>query len=143
MARVTNKEFEIPKEFREHISTFGKDTAEVIEEQCEKVEKVVARLGISHTFSAVITDGDLAVSWKDYWREDRRAAKSVSDFPVTRKAGFDGVYRARPSSCPGRSCLPEESICIHLWTTWSPFSGLRSGAYSSTRTVTRMEAERW
>ena len=127
---AAKKEFEIPEEFFAGLSD---EVAKEVRELCSKVEKAVAELGISTEHSAVITDGDLSVSWRDYWEDASKAAKSVSCFHVTHRAGLDEVCRARPSSCPGRSWTPQESIYIHLWMTWSLSSGLRSGTYSTSK----------
>ena len=109
------KGFEIPKEFRDYLSSLknkeneeavkdeeavkneevvkneeavknevakNKKAVEAIEEQCAKIQELVVKLDISNKHSAVITDGDLAVSWRKYWDADRRTAKSVSDLLV-------------------------------------------------------------
>ena len=97
---AAKKEFEIPKEFLDGLSG---PAAEGIKKQCKEVETLVAKLGISNEHSAVITDGDLSISWRNYWKDESRAAKSVSRFLVTHEARLNEVCRARPSSCPGRS----------------------------------------
>ncbi|KAF9644543.1 hypothetical protein BDM02DRAFT_3190520 [Thelephora ganbajun] len=52
------------------------EAAEEIAELCKQVEEIVAQLDISDQCIAFVTDGDLAISWKDYWTKERRAAKS-------------------------------------------------------------------
>ena len=105
------KRFEIPKEFFDGLP---EEAAEGIKEQCKEVETLVAELGISNEHSAVITGGDLSISWRTYSEDASRAAESVSCFLVTHMVELDEVCRARPSSCPGRSRGTEESIYIHL-----------------------------
>ena len=132
---VKRKRFEIPEDFHTHVSSLrDQEAAKKIEELCKDIEKVVAELGISDQCTAFFTDGDLAISWKDYWKEERRAAKSVSRFEVIRNAVLKTVHRVHPSSCPGRSSMLKKTTCIRLWTTWSRASGFRSGVYFSTRT---------
>lgn len=60
-----------------------RETVGVIKDYCDKVKQLVARLGIPATHSAVITDGDPAVPWSDYWSAGRGLANLVSDLPVT------------------------------------------------------------
>ena len=101
---VKRKRFEIPEDFRTHLSSLQDQKAvKRIEELCEDIKNVVAELGISDQCTAFFTDGDLAISWKDYWKGERRAAKSVSRFEVIRDAVLKTVHRAHPSSCPGSS----------------------------------------
>ena len=103
---VKREKFEIPQSFRKSLSLLNKtNSKEVtkIRRLCREIEKVVAKLGISDQCTAFITDGDLAISWENYWTEERRAAKSVSRFEVIRNAVLNTVYRVHPSSCPGRS----------------------------------------
>jgi len=133
---VKRKKFEIPKAFENHLSLLqGQTMVDVIRGLCRKVEELVDKLGISDECIAFITDGDLAISWRDYWTEERQVTKSVSESPVAWKAAPDKVHRVRPSSCLGHSFTPGETTCIRLWMTWSPASGFRPGAYSSTRTM--------
>ena len=78
------KEFEIPEEFLKTMDSWkNQDTVKKIKEQCDRVKRLVVELGIPATHSAVILDGDLAVTWGDYWTENRRLAESVSDLLVT------------------------------------------------------------
>lgn len=80
---VEGKRFEIPKEFRDHLSSLqDRGKAEELEKLCDRVEELAASLGISNKPSAVVTSGDLAVSWRDYLDTDRRAAKTVNKFGV-------------------------------------------------------------
>jgi len=133
---VKRKKFEIPKAFEDHLTLLQDQmTVEVIRGLCRKVKELVDMLGISDECIAFVTDGDLAISWRDYWTEERRATKSVSESLVTWKAAPDTFHRVHPSSCPGHSFTPGETTCIRLWMTWSPASGFRPGAYSSTRTM--------
>ena len=82
--RVEQKEFENPRESLNNMSSWeDKKVVQVIEEQSNKVTRLVVGLGIPATHSTVITDGDLAVPWGDYWGTDRRLAKSVSDLLIT------------------------------------------------------------
>ena len=136
---VKKKKFEIPEGFREHLESLqDKEAVRKINELCSKVEELVARLGISDQCTGFITDGDLSITWRDYWTKERRQAKSVGHFHITRKAALDASCRAHPSSCPGHSLMPSlAATYIRLWTTWSRSSGLRSGAYSSTKIIQR------
>jgi sulfur carrier protein ThiS len=79
-----NKEgFKIPDVFLDHVSSLPDSTAaEEIKEQCGKVEELVAKLGVSTKSFAVITDGDLSISWEKYWDVDRRGFKLVSKFLI-------------------------------------------------------------
>lgn len=131
--RVENEGFKIPQDFLDGASLLR--NGEEIKEKCERVQKLVVKLGISNECSAVITDGDLSVSWKNYWEAGHQVTKSVSDFLVSQMAGLDQVYRVHPCSCHGCSLRPVMDTCIHLWMTWNHFSGLRSGVCSSTRKV--------
>ena len=132
---VKMEKFEIPKKFHDHLSSLqDQKTVEVVKGLCRQVEENVVRLGISDQCTAFITDGDLAISWEDYWTEERRAAKSVSRFEVIQNAALKAVHRAHSSSCPGRSSMLKETTCTRLWMTWSRASGFRSGVYFSTRT---------
>jgi hypothetical protein len=140
LAPVENKVFEIPQKFLDHISSLDEEAEAEIKKLCGKIKELVDRLGISNKFSAVVTDGDLSIGWEDYWKVDRRAAKSVSDFLVTQKAVLNEIYRVHPSSCLYRSSMPKEGTYIHLWTIWSPSFGLLSGASSSTR---KMQKNGW
>ena len=78
---VKMKKFEIPQEFRNHVDSLANKVE--IEQLCERVGELVGKLGISDLCSAFVTDGDLAISWKDYWDRERREAKSASCFHVT------------------------------------------------------------
>jgi len=76
---VERKRFEIPKDFQDHLESLqDKKAVEVIKELCKRVEELAEGLGISEQCTAFITDGDLAVPWRDYWTEDRRGTKLVS-----------------------------------------------------------------
>jgi len=79
------KEFEIPKEFQDHVDSLGQDEADTIGGLCRRVEGLVVKLGTSNQCTGFVTDGDLAISWDNYWDNERRAAKSVSYSYVTRK----------------------------------------------------------
>jgi len=134
---VKRKKFEIPKEFQDHLSSLqDQTTTDAIRELCRKVEELVDAMNISDDCIAFVTDGDLAISWRDYWTKEHRATKSVSEsLIVAWKAVPDITHRVHPSSCPGRSSVPKETTCIRLWMTWSPASGSRFGACFSTRTI--------
>ena len=56
-----------------------KESVKVIEEQCKKIEELVDNLGISTESCAVITDGDLAIPWKDCCASGDRMVKFLSD----------------------------------------------------------------
>ena len=76
---VKRKKFEIPEQFDDHIGSLqNQEEVEAIRKLCRRVEELVAQLGISDQCTGFITDGDLAISWKHCWTEERRAAKSVS-----------------------------------------------------------------
>ena len=76
---VKRKKFEIPQEFREHFGSLRDAKAKTgIEELCKQVEDLVVQLGFSDQCTGFVTDGDLAIPWRSYWTEERRAAKSVS-----------------------------------------------------------------
>ena len=71
--------FEIPKEFQDHLGSLqDKKPVEVIKGLCKRVIELVDGLGISEPCTAFITDGDLAVPWRDYWTKDHRGIKLVS-----------------------------------------------------------------
>ena len=75
---VKRKKFEIPHEFRNHLSSLeDKEAADGIRELCKQVEELVEKLGISDQCFAFVTDGDLAITWGNYWTVDRRATKST------------------------------------------------------------------
>ena len=77
------KAFEIPQKFMDHLDSFAAEYQEQvkkIKEQCTEVKSFVTKLGIPAKHCAVITDGDLAVPWMTYFEDERRYAKSVSDF---------------------------------------------------------------
>ena len=83
-AGAERKGFEIPQEFLDDISSWDDMGAAVeIRKLCGKVQEIVTRLGISTKPSAVITDGNLSVSWRKYWEQGRRVTKSVSGFLAT------------------------------------------------------------
>jgi hypothetical protein len=133
---VKRKKFEIPEEFLKHLESLQDQKAvEAIKELCKEVEDLVGKLGISDQCTAFVTDGDLAISWREYWTKERGTTKSVSYFRVTRKTVLDAAHRVHPSSCPGNSLRPTKITCIHLWTTWSLAFGFRSGVYYSTKTT--------
>ena len=76
---VERKTFEIPKEFQDHLEPLqDKKAVGVIKDLCKRVVELVDRLGISEQCTAFITDGDLAVPWRDYWTKDHRWIKLVS-----------------------------------------------------------------
>jgi hypothetical protein len=84
LASSEKEKFQIPDEFREHLSSLeDKGAVEEIWNHCRSIEELVGKLDIPHKSCAVIGDGDLAVPWKDYLIAGRRASKSVSDFRVT------------------------------------------------------------
>ena len=112
---VERKKFEIPEGFREHLESLqDKEAVGRINELCRRVEKLVAQLGISDQCTGFVTDGDLAITWRDYWTKERRLAKSVGHFHLARKATLDAARRAHPSSCPGHSLTPREAGYIRL-----------------------------
>ena len=81
---VGMKKFEIPKEFRDHLESLqNKEAVGRINELCSRVEQLVAQLGISDQCTGFVTDGDLAIPWRDYWNNECRAAKLVSYFYAT------------------------------------------------------------
>jgi len=101
---VKRKKFEIPKEFQDHLESLqDREAVDRIKELCGRVEELVARLGISGQCTGFVTDGDLAIPWRNYWTDERREAKSVSYIRVTLKAVVDAAHRVHLSSCPGRS----------------------------------------
>ena len=119
---VQREKFKIPQNFHRHLSLLAetnKKEVTKVKRLCRDIEKVVAKLGISDQCTAFITDGNLAISWDNYWTEERRAAKSVSRFEVMGNAVLKTVHRAHLSSCPGRSSVHVATTCIRLWTTWS------------------------
>lgn len=79
------KKFEIPKEFQDHVASLGQNAADMIGGLCRRVEELVVKLRISNQCTGFVTDGNLAISWDNYWDMGRRAAKSVSHPYVTRK----------------------------------------------------------
>ena len=82
---MERKEFEIPKGFQDHVDSLDQDAAGTITGLWRRVEELVVELGISNQCTGFVTDGDLAISWEDYWDKERRAAKSVSRSHVTRR----------------------------------------------------------
>lgn len=83
---VERKGFEIPEGFLHSLSLLphkDKKAVEEIKRRCKEVEGYVDRLGLSNKHSAVITDGNLAVSWMDDWSNNHQATKPVSYFLVT------------------------------------------------------------
>jgi hypothetical protein len=88
------KRFEIPEEFLDHLPSLqDKKAVEVIKELCRQVEGFAEKLGISDQCVGFVTDGDLAISWRDYWTEEHRAGKSVSYFYVIWKDAVDATHR--------------------------------------------------
>jgi hypothetical protein len=86
LAPGENKEgFKIPDVFLKHVSSLPNSTAEEIKEQCGKVQELVGKSGVSTKSLAVITDGDLSISWEKYWNVDPRAFRLVSKFLITWK----------------------------------------------------------
>lgn len=84
LAPGENKEgFKIPDVFVKHVSSLPNSMAQEIRQLLVKVQELVAKREVSTKATAVITDGDLSISWKTYWDVGRRAAKSVSEFLVT------------------------------------------------------------
>jgi len=142
---VKMKEFEIPKEFQDHINSLRLDrgVADTIRGLCRRVEELVVKLGISDQCTGFVTDGDLAISWEKYWTEERRAAKSVSCSHIICGVVLDAPHRVHLSSCPGHSSMPTTATCIRLWMTWNRSSGSQSGAHSSTRiTIKHIQIKR-
>ena len=86
------KAFEIPKEFLAHLSSLGDGPLVTkILGLCKRVEELVAELGISDECIGFMTDGDLAISWKDCFSEEHRNTKSVGRSQVIPKATFDAT----------------------------------------------------
>ncbi|KAF9788657.1 hypothetical protein BJ322DRAFT_1050312 [Thelephora terrestris] len=74
LASGENKEgFKIPDVFLKHVSSLPNSAAEEIKERCGKVQELVGKLGVSTKSLAVITDGDLSISWEKHWDMDPRA----------------------------------------------------------------------
>jgi len=88
---VERKKFEIPNEFRNQLSSLqDQKVADGIRELCKQVEELVEKLGISDQYFSFVTDGDLSISWVNYWAVDRRATKSGTPEFMSR-ALFDAV----------------------------------------------------
>ena len=78
---VKRKVFKIPEEFLVHLSSLeDKSLVAKILELCKQVEELVAKLGISDQCIGFITDGDLAISWKDCFSKGNQENKLVGHF---------------------------------------------------------------
>ena len=87
---MKRKKFEIPEEFQDHLESLqDKEAAKAIKELCKQVEDLACKLGISDQCTAFITDGDLAISWREYWTKERGVTKLVSYFCVARNTALD------------------------------------------------------
>lgn len=86
---VKGKAFKVPEEFLAHLPSL-KDEPLVskIRALCERVERLVAELGISDECVGFITDGDLAISWEDCFSEENRETKSVSHSGLLQNCGL-------------------------------------------------------
>ena len=75
---VKRKAFEVPKGFLEHISSIkDKKLVGEIQALCERVEQLVMELGIPDECTGFITDGDLAIPWKDCFSKENQETKFV------------------------------------------------------------------
>jgi len=82
---VKRRVFEVPEEFLKHLSSLkgedkdkDKKMAGETEALCERVEQLVTKLGISDECTGFITDGDLAIPWREKISREHRGTKSVS-----------------------------------------------------------------
>ena len=76
---VKGRAFEIPQRFLKGLSSV-KDAGLVSEIRvlCERVERLVAELGVSDQCIGFITDGDLALPWMDCFSEENQGAEWAS-----------------------------------------------------------------
>jgi len=85
---VKRKAFKVPEEFLAHLSSLEDESMVAkIRALCDRVEQLVAELGISDECIGFITDGDLAMSWNDYFSEEHQEAKSVSHSSLLQNCG--------------------------------------------------------
>src|ERR1700753_73999 len=76
---VKQREFEVPEQFLEHLSVMeDKEAVSEIRTLCERVKELVVELGISDECTGFVTDGDLAIPWKDCFSEENKKVKWVS-----------------------------------------------------------------
>jgi len=76
---IKGKAFEVPEQFLNHLSSIkDKRLADEIRALCERVKQLVVELGISDECTGFITDGDLAIPWKDCFSKENRGSKWVS-----------------------------------------------------------------
>lgn len=76
---VKRKVFEVPEKFLEHLSSLkDKKMADKVRALCERVEELVAELGISDECTGFIIDGDLAIPWRESFSGENHVVKWVS-----------------------------------------------------------------
>jgi len=134
---VKRKAFKVPEEFLAHLSSLKNESLVAkIRTLCDRVDQLVAELGICDECIGFITDGDLAISWEDCFSKENQETKSVSHSQVFSETVVDEACRVHPNSRRGHSRWQHEwgnITYIHLWMTWNPAFWSPFGAYSSTK----------
>jgi len=78
---IKGKAFEVPEQFLNHLSSIkDKRLADEIQTLCGRVKQLVVELGISDECTGFITDGDLAIPWKNCFSREHRGTMSVRCF---------------------------------------------------------------
>jgi len=76
---IKGKAFKVPQQFLKDLSSIKDEgLASEIRVLCERVEQLVAELGISDECIGFITDGDLALPWMDSISEENQEKQWVS-----------------------------------------------------------------
>jgi len=73
---VKRKAFKVPEKFLEQLK--GKALANEATALCERVEQLVAEMGVADECTGFITDGDLAVPWVECFSREHQRSKMVS-----------------------------------------------------------------
>ena len=100
---VKQREFEVPEELYEQLSSMAdQELVGEIRTLCERVKELVVKLRISDECTGFVTDGDLAIPWKDCFTEENKKAKRVSrsQSPSPRSSLIED-RRAPLTSCRG------------------------------------------
>jgi len=99
---VKREAFNILEEFLAHPSSLEDELLVVkIRALYNRVEQLVAELGISDERIGFVTDGDLAISWEDYFSEENQETESVSHSQVFSETVVDEACRAHPNCVTG------------------------------------------
>jgi len=95
---VKRKAFKVPEGFLAHLSSLEDESLVAkIQALCDRVEQLVAELGISDECIGFITDGDLAISWEDCFSKENQETQSVSHSQVFSKTVVHEACRAHPN----------------------------------------------